>query len=52
MRSQLSQVPQPVSGAKTATGQAYYSDSRMLWLELHPGPVSMLALTQIAGKVP
>jgi LssY C-terminus len=51
-REEYVNCPQPVSGAKTATGQAYYSDSRMLLLELHPGPVSMLALTQIASKLP
>ena len=44
--------PEPVSGAQTATGQPYYSDSRMLLLELHQGPTSMPAVTQIASKLP
>ena len=51
-REEYVNCPEPVSGAQTATGQAYYSDSRMLLLELHQGPASMPAVTQIAGKLP
>ena len=51
-REEYVNCPQPVSGAQTATGQDYYSDSRMLLLELHPGPASMPAVTQIASKLP
>jgi len=51
-REEYMNCPQPVSGAQTATGQAYYSDSRMLLLELHPGPGSIPAVTQIASKLP
>jgi len=51
-REEYVNCPEPVSGAQTATGQAYYSDSRMLLLELHPGPASMPAVTQIASKLP
>ena len=50
-REEYVNCPQPVSGAQTATGQDYYSDSRMLLLELHPGPVSMPVVTQIASKL-
>ena len=35
-REEYVNCPVLVSGAKTATGQPYYSDSRMLLLELHP----------------
>ncbi|HEV3420630.1 MAG TPA: LssY C-terminal domain-containing protein [Candidatus Acidoferrum sp.] len=51
-REEYVNCPEPVSGAQTATGQPYYSDSRMLLLELHPGPVSVPAATQIASKLP
>jgi len=51
-REEYVNCPEPVSGAQTATGQTYYSDSRMLLLELHQGPASMPAVTQIAGKLP
>jgi hypothetical protein len=51
-REEYVNCPQPVSGAQTATGQDYYSDSRMLLLELHQGPTSMPAGTQIASKLP
>ncbi len=43
---------EPISGAQTATGQAYYSDSRMLLLELHQGATTMAAATQITGRLP
>ncbi|HXC48122.1 MAG TPA: LssY C-terminal domain-containing protein [Candidatus Sulfotelmatobacter sp.] len=51
-REEYVNCPEPVSGAQTATGQDYYSDSRMLLLELHQGPTSMPAVTQIASKLP
>jgi LssY-like putative type I secretion system component LssY len=51
-REEYVNCPEPVSGAQTATGQPYYSDSRMLLLELHQGPASMPAVTQIASKLP
>jgi hypothetical protein len=51
-REEYVNCPEPVSGAQTATGQPYYSDSRMLLLELHQAPASMPAVTQIAGKLP
>jgi len=52
IREEYVNCPEPVSGAQTATGQAYYSDSRMLLLELHQGPTSIPAVTQIASKLP
>jgi hypothetical protein len=51
-REEYVNCPEPVLGAQTATGQAYYSDSRMLLLELNPGPTSMPSVTQIASKLP
>jgi hypothetical protein len=51
-REEYVNCPEPVSGAQTATGQPYYSDSRMLMLELHQAPASMPAVTQIASKLP
>jgi hypothetical protein len=51
-REEYVNCPNPVSGARTATGQPYYSDSHMLLLELHPAPASVPAVTQIAGKLP
>ena len=51
-REEYVNCPEPVFDAQTATGQPYYSDSRMLLLELRPGPVSMPAVTQIASKLP
>jgi hypothetical protein len=49
-REEYVNCPEPLSGAQTATGQPYYSDSRMLLLELHPA--SAPAATQIASKLP
>ncbi|HET6932724.1 MAG TPA: LssY C-terminal domain-containing protein [Candidatus Acidoferrum sp.] len=51
-REEYMNCPQPVTGAQTATGQPYYSDSRMLLLELHRGAASMPVVTQIASKLP
>jgi LssY-like putative type I secretion system component LssY len=53
-RQEYVHCAEPVYSAQTATGQAYYSDSRMLLLELHRNelvpPVS--DGTQVAGKLP
>jgi hypothetical protein len=51
-REEYVNCPEPVSGAQTATGEPYYSDSRMLLLELHQGPVTAAVATQIASKLP
>ena len=51
-REEYMNCPEPVSGAQTATGQPYYSDSRMLLLELHQGAVTMAGATQIVSKLP
>ena len=50
-REQFVTCLEPVFSAQTATGQAYYSDSRMLFLELNQGPSEMARETQIAGKL-
>jgi hypothetical protein len=50
-REEYVNCPEPVSGAQTATGQSYYSDSRMLLLELHPGVATIAGPTQIASKL-
>jgi hypothetical protein len=42
---------QPVFNAKTATGQTYYSDGRMLLLELNRGVAPMVGKTEIANKL-
>jgi hypothetical protein len=42
----------PVFKAQTETGQPYYSDSRMLLLELNPGTASTAVGTQVAAKMP
>jgi hypothetical protein len=51
-REEYMNCPEPISGAQTATGQPYYSDNRMLLLELHQGPSTMAAAIQITGKLP
>jgi hypothetical protein len=51
-REEYVNCPEPVFDAQTATGQPYYSDSRMLLLELRPGPALVPAGTQIASKLP
>jgi len=43
---------EPVFSAQTATGQIYYSDSRLLFLELDRGAGSMTGATEIARKLP
>ncbi len=50
-REQFVTCLEPVFSAQTATGQAYYSDSRMLFLELNQGPSEMARETQVAGKL-
>jgi hypothetical protein len=50
-REEYVNCPEPVSMAQTATGQPYYSDSRMLLLELQPGAPSLAGATQVAGKL-
>ena len=42
----------PVFRAETATGQSYYSDSRMLLLELSRPPSTPVGVTEVAGKLP
>jgi hypothetical protein len=49
-RQQFVRSIDPVFSAQTATGQTYYSDSRMLFLELNQGPASMAGTMQVAGK--
>jgi len=51
-REEYVNCPEPVSGAQTATGQPYYSDSRMLLLELYPGVSTIAEATQITSKLP
>jgi len=43
---------EPVFSAQTATGQTYYSDSRMLLLELNRGTDSRAGTTETADKLP
>ena len=50
-RQQFVRCIDPVFHAQTATGQTYYSDSRMLFLELSQGPSSIAGATQVAGKL-
>jgi hypothetical protein len=49
-RQEYLRCSDPVFDAQTATGQAYYSDSRMLLLELNGGIPSMVVATKVAGK--
>ena len=42
----------PVFRAETATGQSYYSDSRMLLLELRRQASTPVGITEVAGKLP
>ena len=51
-REEYVNCPEPISGAQTATGQPYYSDNRMLLLELHEGVTTMAGATQISSKLP
>ena len=51
-REQYVHCPAPVFKAQTATGQEYYSDSRMLFLELNQAAVPMPEATEVAAKLP
>jgi LssY-like putative type I secretion system component LssY len=42
---------EPVFSAQTATGQSYYSDGRILFLELGPAVPPQKGATEIAGKL-
>jgi hypothetical protein len=42
----------PVFRAETATGQSYYSDSRILFLELSRRATTPVAITEVAAKLP
>jgi hypothetical protein len=50
-RVQFVHCIEPVFNAQTATGQAYYSDSRMLFMELNQRPSAMPRATQVASKL-
>jgi len=50
-REQFLQCSEPVFNAQTATGQTYYSDSRMLFLELNRGPSSRAEAMLVAGEL-
>lgn len=50
-RVQYMHCPVPVFRAQTATGQEYYSDSRMLFLELNQGAVPSPEATEVAAKL-
>ena len=49
-REQYLRCVEPVFNAQTATGQEYYSDSRMLFLELNQGAVLKTGATEVAAK--
>jgi hypothetical protein len=49
---QYVQCTAPEFNAETATGQKYYSDSRILFLDLSPEVAGQLAVTQLAAKLP
>ncbi len=50
-REQFVRCVAPVFKAQTATGQTYYSDSRMLFLELQQGASVMVGATEVARKL-
>jgi len=50
-REQYLRCAEPVFNAQTATGQEYYSDSRMLFLELNQGAVLKAGVTEVAAKL-
>jgi hypothetical protein len=50
-RTEYMRCAEPVLNAQTATGQTYYSDSRMLLLELNRGVAPMVGATGVAGKL-
>jgi LssY C-terminus len=49
-REEFVRCLEPVFNAQTATGQTYYSDSRMLFLELNKGPSATAVAMQVTGK--
>ena len=51
-REEYVNCPEPISGAQTATGQPYYSDNRMLLLELQQGATTVASTAQLTGKLP
>lgn len=50
-QEQYLNCPMPVFNAQTATGQQYYSDSRMLFLELNQGADHRPGATEVATKL-
>lgn len=48
---QYMRCPAPIINAQTATGQEYYSDSRMLFLELNQGADQRPGATEVAAKL-
>jgi LssY C-terminus len=46
-RKQFVRSAEPVFNAQTATGQNYYSDSKMLFLELNQGPSTVAGAIQV-----
>ncbi len=50
-REKYVRCPDPVFSAQTATGQPYYSDSRLLLLELNGGPASTAGVAEVAAKL-
>jgi hypothetical protein len=50
-REEYMRCAKPVFNAQTATGQTYYSDGRMLLLELNRGVAPIVGATEIAAKV-
>ena len=52
MRQTYMRCADPVFRAETATGQSYYSDSRMLLLELSRPAATPVGITEVAGKLP
>ena len=51
IREQYLRCAEPVFKAQTATGQEYYSDSRLLFLELNQGAVFGSGGTEVAAKL-
>jgi LssY C-terminus len=51
LHEQFVRCAEPVINAHTATGQAYYSDSRMIFLELKQAPSAMAGATQVGGQL-
>ena len=51
VREEYLRCAEPIFSAQTATGQAYYSDSRVLLLELNRGAVPMAGVTEVAGRL-